>query len=57
MHMNKERIYQEQVGHLCYYYTNKVLEYCKQLCGKVFAWMIVLEYYFLVHQHFSELVI
>ena len=28
-----------------YYYTNKLLEWCKQLCGKVVTWMIALEYY------------
>ena len=51
-----KRKFQEGVGPQCYYHTNEVLECCKQLCGKVVTWMIALEYYFLVHWHFSELV-
>ena len=42
--MNKKRIFQEEVGHQCYYYTNKVLEFCKQLCGKVFFLIIFFTY-------------
>ena len=41
-------MFQEEVGHQCYYYTNKVLECFKQLYGKVVTWMIALELYLIV---------
>ena len=41
-----KRIFQEEVVLQCYY-TNKLLECCKHLCGKVVTWMIALELYYL----------